>query len=330
MEEIQDLDQVALETGIAIKGSRRSWGPTLAMIAAAGFWGSATVMSKASLSHFHPTNLLAIQLGASICFLWLLAVFKCDRSQFSWALLQRGAIGLFEPGLAYLFVLWGLKSTTASTATLIATTEPLFVLGLSPLLIGKRSSPWLFLFAGVALFGVYLTLAPDQAKNPFTGNFGSFYILVGTLFAALYVVLSRASLGLGDPLIIAAAQQSYGLAFILLFLLVAPGQDYSVDVDHGISQISMAALTGIVQYGLAFWFYLIAIQRMDVRCAALLLNLIPVFGIISSYLFLQERFELVQWIGATLILGIAWVTTCFHDRDHNALREDAMVLQPAH
>jgi drug/metabolite transporter (DMT)-like permease len=72
----------------------------------------------------------------------------------------------------------------------------------------------------------------------------------------------------------------------------------------------LAIASGIVQYALAFWFYLIALREITAGTAALFLTLIPVFGVGGAYLFLHEQLTLWQWLGAILIVtavsSITW------------------------
>jgi drug/metabolite transporter (DMT)-like permease len=44
------------------------------------------------------------------------------------------------------------------------------------------------------------------------------------------------------------------------------------------------AAGGLVYYALAFWWYLIGLQRAPASLAALFLNLIPIFGVGGAYL----------------------------------------------
>jgi drug/metabolite transporter (DMT)-like permease len=65
----------------------------------------------------------------------------------------------------------------------------------------------------------------------------------------------------------------------------------------------LTALSGVVQYALAFWLYLSAIRLMPVSIAAQFLSLIPVFGVGGAYLFLGERLTLVQGLGMAITIG---------------------------
>jgi len=64
-----------------------------------------------------------------------------------------------------------------------------------------------------------------------------------------------------------------------------------------------AVITGVIQYGCAFWFYLNAIQEIPATQAASFLMLIPVFGVAGASLFLGEQLTFIQFLGGILILA---------------------------
>jgi drug/metabolite transporter (DMT)-like permease len=58
-------------------------------------------------------------------------------------------------------------------------------------------------------------------------------------------------------------------------------------------------------YAVAFWFYLKGLSCVRASVAGGYLNLIPVFGIATAYVFLSERLSPPQWIGAiTIVLAV--------------------------
>jgi drug/metabolite transporter (DMT)-like permease len=61
-------------------------------------------------------------------------------------------------------------------------------------------------------------------------------------------------------------------------------------------------VSGLMYYAAAFWFYLTGLRSVPATVAGGFLNLIPVFGITTAYVFLGERLSLTQWAGATTIL----------------------------
>ncbi|ANK72926.1 MULTISPECIES: EamA family transporter [Ensifer] len=78
---------------------------------------------------------------------------------------------------------------------------------------------------------------------------------------------------------------------VFLFAWVRPqaiGKDLAA---AGAGMLALALISGIVQYALAFWLYLIGLKRLPVSTAALFLTLTPVFGIGRKGLGNYPRFS---------------------------------------
>ena len=283
----------------------------LAAIGSAACWGTATVMSKGVLGYLPPLTLLAIQLTASIAFLWgavlaLRLTVRLDRPS------RRASLsGLLEPGLAYTVGMAGLALTTASNASLIGTTEPLFVLALAWLLLRERVGGAVVGLAMLASLGIGLVVLPDLRGGGQGSSIGDALIALGTLFAALYVIATRRLVVAVDPLPLSALQQSVGLLWALgtlaVALLIGAASLGLGAVGGGV--LLLAAVSGIVQYALAFWLYLFALRHLPASIAGFYLALIPVFGVGAAAVFLGESMAMPQWVGGALIvLAVAAVS----------------------
>src|SRR5262245_58860288 len=107
----------------------------LTMLLSAACWGVGTVMSKGTLIYFPPILLLIVQLMASCAVLWIAVLLSKTPVKWSWASIRHGWIGILEPGLAYVFGLFGLAQTSATSASLISATEPIMTILLAWLLL---------------------------------------------------------------------------------------------------------------------------------------------------------------------------------------------------
>ena len=276
-----------------------------AAVLSAACWGSATVMSKGLLAVLPPLTLLVVQLLASIAFLWIAVLCLRLRVRLDRPARRASLSGLLEPGLSYCVGIAGLALTTASTASLIGTTEPLFILLLAWLLLRERIGGGVVGLALLAGLGLGLVVLPDIRNGGGEGSsLGDALVVLGTLFAALYVIATRKLVMTLDPLPLSALQQSVGLLWTLgvLALALALGAVNLGLRDIPLEVLLFAAFSGIVQYALAFWFYLFALRRLPASVAAFYLTLIPVFGVGAAYLFLGETLTGVQWLGAALIV----------------------------
>ncbi len=276
-----------------------------AAVLSAACWGSATVMSKGLLAVLPPLTLLVVQLLASIAFLWIAVFCLRLRVRLDRPARRASLSGLLEPGLSYCVGIAGLALTTASNASLIGTTEPLFILLLAWLLLRERIGGGVVGLALLASLGLGLVVLPDIRNGGGEGSsLGDALVVLGTLFAALYVIATRKLVMTLDPLPLSALQQSVGLLWTLgvLALALALGAVNLGLRDIPLEVLLFAAFSGIVQYALAFWFYLFALRRLPASVAAFYLTLIPVFGVGAAYLFLGETLTGVQWLGAALIV----------------------------
>lgn len=275
-----------------------------AMVLSAACWGSATVMSKGALAAFSPPVLLALQLLASVAFLWVAAGLTGQKVALDAGARRAALSGLLEPGLAYAIGTFGLMLTTAGNASLIATTEPLLIVALAWLLFRERVDARTAAAILAAMTGVAMVTGGHRGGD--TGSLlGDGLVVLGTLFAALYVVVSSRLVTHVPPVALAALQQAVGLVFALVLLVawlpLAAVFDQIARADARL--IGLALLSGVVQYALAFWLYLIGLRQLSAGTAALFLTLIPVFGLSGAVMFLGETIQALQAAGALIIVA---------------------------
>ena len=273
----------------------------LAMVGSAAAWGGATVMTKGALSVLPPFTLLVLQLSASNLVLWL-AVFLFGGARLTpGRVLSTAAPGLLEPGLAYGVGVPGLLLTSATSATVIGAAEPAFICLIAWAFLRERPRRGEIL-ALIATFAGVLLIALDGDGSP-RHLTGDSLIVLGTLFAALYVVLSRKAAGAYPAHHVAALQQSAGL----IVALVLWGGALSITaeaVPEGLTPgiIAFAMLSGIVQYAMAFWLYLVGLRHLPVSTAGMFLALIPVFGLAGAIIVLGEQPNLAKLTGCALVV----------------------------
>ena len=276
-------------------------GPLLALILAAASWGIGTVISKRAVDEIPPITLLAVQLGASLVALVLLARLRRIPLRDPSAPPILGRLGLLNPGLAYLLSLIGLSSITASLSVLLWSVEPILILVLASVVLAERVGRSFVALSGLAVAGMVLVLY--EPGN--TGSLGGVALtLTGVACCAVYTVVGRRWLGSVDstaPIVI--AQQAWALAFatLLVGLVAIAGGTVVPAAVSGVGWISAVA-SGVLYYGAAYWFYLSALRRLPASSAAASFYLIPVFGVAGGMLVLGERLGAVQWLGAGAVL----------------------------
>ncbi len=278
---------------------------SLALAGSAACWGLSTVATKGQLGAVPPMPMLVIQLCASVAFLWTAVLVTRAPVRLDRAALRASLSGLLEPGLAHTFGTAGLALTTASATTLIAATEAPATVLLAWLFLRERIGPKTLLVAAVAGLGVGLVILPDLDGLGGGSLAGDGLVGVATLLAAVYVIVSRRLIGGMAALPLVTLQQTVGLLWAALALLVAAALGWVPLGLAGLSPrtIALAALTGVLQYAVAFWLWLIGLRHLPASRATLFLALIPVFGVAGGSLALGERLGPTQWIGAAVVLA---------------------------
>ncbi|MEM1255378.1 MAG: DMT family transporter [Cyanobacteria bacterium P01_H01_bin.21] len=278
---------------------------TLIAISYAFCWGVGITLTKVALSEITPTTLLIIQLFSSVLFLMTACQLMAQPLPLSWQQLKQGVAGIFEPALAYMFGIVGIQMTTASNATLISSTEVILTIVLAAVFLKEKLTRIKLLLAGISCVGVLLLMLKDAQSTGQSSLVGDVLVLIGTLFAVCYALLSKQQIAAAHPLQLTTAQQTIGLiATVLCFSVLSMlNPVYEVSAANISLPFWLLAIgSGIMQYALAFLLYLIALQTVPASHAAFYLTLIPVFGVTSAVLIIGEQPSLAQAIGGCLVV----------------------------
>lgn len=285
-------------------------------VISAACWGLTIAMNKLALNYIPPLHLLVIQLASSITFLWIAAYFFKSYSLLNWQTIKYSIAGILEPGLAYMFSVLGLVMTTASNASLINATEPIIIILISCIFLKEEFNRNLLLLTLFTFMGMVLIVSKDLLLLKFNEyNFlGDILIFGGEICASIYNIVSHNIVKKNQniyPLVLVAVQQTVGFICVTLIWHIGILGHESANLSTVSLEIWILVIaSGIMQYALAFWFYLSALREVAASTAALCLTLIPVFGIGGAYVFLHEHLTFWQWLGAILIVtavsSISW------------------------
>lgn len=297
----------------------------LMMILSAACWGTGSVLSKDTLDYFPPLILLVVQLIASCTALWT-AVLLSQRHakspvRWTWQNIKRGWIGILEPGLAYVFGLFGLAQTSLTSSSIIGATEPILTIVLAWLFLREAVNRRMVQLIVIALAGTLIVSLAGTDSNGQT-LWGDALVFGSIICAALYAVSSRQSIAHMPPLPMTAVQHTFGLlcALALLPIGLLAGEASKLAAIP-LSGWGWAIATGVVQYALAFLLYLRALKHMTAAKASLYLMLVPLFGSGGGVLLLGEQISVLQVAGAVLILFAL-------TRLHNPTAERESVAMP--
>ncbi len=271
------------------------------LVAATACWGTGTVVTKQVLDSVDPLTLLPLQLAASCLF--LLAAIRVSRTRLAWSpqMSRLTILGVLNPGVAYALGLLGLASISASMSVLLWAAEPVLILLLAAAVLREQIPLALAAAIGVAVVGVVLVVYRPGAAGDAVGVA---LTLAAVGACALYTVLTRRLLVDDASLPVVLIQQGAALGFAVALAAIvqrAGGDGWSTGSMTPMTWVG-AAVSGVLYYGAAFWFFLAGLRQVPASVAGAFLPLIPVFGIAAAHLT-GERLDPRQWLGATLVVG---------------------------
>jgi drug/metabolite transporter (DMT)-like permease len=290
--------------------ARTSIRHVLLLVSATACWGGGTVLSKQVLNRgVAPMTLLVVELVASCALLLGLMVLSKQAWTRGPALPKLAVLGVLNPGLAYALGLLGLVSISASMSVLLWATEPVLILLLAVLILRERAAAATIAAITAALVGVLLVIYRPGAAGDAVG----ITLTVAAVTAcACYTVLTRRLLLDDSSLIVVLVQQAAALIFATVVAGLASATGIAaVGLPPDVGTWALAAASGMVYYGFAFWFFIGGLRGVPASIAGAFLPLIPVFGLAAAYL-VGDRLLDRQWLGATLVVLATVAATVGH------------------
>jgi len=200
------------------------------------------------------------------------------------------------------FLYYGLQTTTATNALLINSSTPIFIIVLSSFILKKTISKIQFFGVLISTFGVIYLILKGEINHILELKFtaGDLWIILACVDWALYSVLLRYK-----PKELSAIEFFSVTAFIgtVILFFVYIYQGYGLDFtflensDVFYSLIYMVIFPSI----LSFYFWNMATFEIGANKAGQFAHLMPVFGSILAYLFLDEVLQKYHLMGILLI-----------------------------
>jgi drug/metabolite transporter (DMT)-like permease len=276
--------------------------PATGLLAAAALsWGFSTILSKVALRQLAPLDLLAIELVTGTAFVWLVLLARGGPTSLrQWK--RFAVLGVLEPGLGFALADYGLARTGASQGALLFASESLFAIVLAWLVLGERLRGRIGIAVAVGFAGSLLIgLEPGGGMNTVLGDG---LVLASSAVAGAADVVARrvASDDSADALTVTAVQllTATVVAAPLIAAGAATGHSHIASADG--SHLLAGVATGMAGSALPFLLYNVAIRDTGVTAAALILNLIPVFGAGLAVAILSERPSVLQLAGGAFVV----------------------------
>jgi len=263
-------------------------------------WGSTFVVVKNSLDHSSVFLFLALRftVAAAAMSVWRPKVFRTVEREEIFAGLRLG----FFMFCGYAFQTAGLQYTTASNSGFVTGSSVVLVPLLFALFWGHRLTAWVYAGALAAGFGLYYLTIPVAGVAHL--NRGDVLTFVAAASYAVHIILvseytrQHSASALSLLQVISCA----GLSWLMTGIAAAIRWQPAL-LDFGWPLILGVLVCAVFATAVAFSIQLWAQQYTTPGHAAILFTLEPVFAVLTSYVFLQERLASRALFGAAFVLA---------------------------
>ena len=286
----------------------RSFGATdLAMLGVVVIWGVNHTIVKSTLSEMTPLVFSSLrQAGAAVILLILAWSVERDlsiaRRDWWWILL----LGVISTVIYPVLYVTGIGLCTASNASLILSTSPIFVALMGTVTRTETIHGWNWAGILLSFAGIFLVITGGRPGNAMLPQslLGNLLVLGSTIAWALYTVLSKRVTRRNSAL--SATAWMMASATPLLVIIALPdllAQDWqAVSLQGWLGLFYSSALS--VAVGWVIWN--IGVQRLGGIRTSLYVYLMPVVAVLVARVFLGETMEPMQVVGAIgSLLGVA-------------------------
>ena len=277
-------------------------------------WGLAWPVGRAlEQANLPPVSIAAIRyaivLPILFAILWLREnSFRIDKSWIPTLVIM----GILNTTLYQIFFLYGVKYAAASDDSLVIGFGPVMIAIMASFVLKERLSWTKILGFASGLAGIVTISLFSPNTGPQFSNrlLGVTLVFGGATAYALYTIILRRFIAANhteshgaqpSSLSILSWISLFGWFFFIPFSLLEAPWNYSWNAAAWAGIIYLAVLSTVIGY----FLYIEGVSKIGASRSAIFGNLVPVFGVLTSYLLLGEN--LSTWTAVSFLLIFAGV-----------------------
>ena len=279
-------------------------------------WGSSFLFIKLAIETIHPALLTFLRLLiASIFLLIYLKIVKQQSLNFSFKEKNIFLIALLGNVIPFNLISWSETKIDSVNVAILIGTMPMFTFVISHYIYKvERINSSIVLGLLIGFIGMVVLVNGDNSNFQGSFNLSSLANLL-VIFAAIFYALAANSvknITNMNPLQLATNSSILATIISLPVCLILMRLNYISD-EYDISNISMSSIysclmLGIICTGLAILIFFNLINRQSAGFASQSNFFIPCFGVLWSFLFLNEEFSVFLIVSLALIVsGVTFV-----------------------
>ena len=286
--------------------------PYLLLSLTALFWSLNWVIGRAIAGHVTPFALTYIRwmvaLAVMLPFAWPAIRAHRETIRRNWKTIVW--LGFWGTGLHNVFAYMGLQYTTATNGVILNSSVPIMIILLGWIIFRDTITRIQAVGVAISMLGVLaiLTRGDPSVIASMELNKGDLIVVIGMVFWAAYTVFLRHK-PVGLPgLALLACCAVVGLA-LLTPLVVIEMVYLGGRIEFTPATIAAMIFVGVFPSFVGYVFWNRAVEKVGPNVSGIFMHLMPAFGSLLAWLFLDERIQAFHIVGIALILlGITLTT----------------------
>ncbi|WP_373277898.1 DMT family transporter [Vibrio halioticoli] len=277
----------------------------LRLICLAAIWGGSFLFMRISANALGPAYLMEARVFFAAISLLLVAVYMRKSINFSSHKKHFFIIGFFNTALPFLLFAYAAQTLPASILSILNSTAAIW--GAAIAIVWSRSMPTFKIVIGLlcGVIGVFILVGFDSNH---LAQDSTMAMLAGVMAACCYGIASNYAKNAPK---ISSFDNAHGSMWAAC-LIILPLLPFMPIREMPDLQISISViLLGVVCTGLAYLLYFRLIEDVGPPSALSVTFLIPLFGILWGYLFLNESVGWNTALGALFVIGGTMLVTGF-------------------
>lgn len=286
--------------------------PTFAMVLAAACWASTMVANKLVVDDLAVTEITAMRFLIGAAMMFLLAAFAGRLRDIRRVGTRPLVMGLLEPGLGSVFLVWGIANTSAVSAAVITSTVPILMPALGWAILRERLRLPVLIGAAIAV-GATIVLVQGQATHGGGSLKGDLLCAIGILFiCANQLIARRVAQAHGSAAAVSALQLTAAalLSLAVLFTIERPPV-YLARFDAEVA--ATIVFIGFMGGAIPFLLYNFSLRYMPVGQVGLFASLMAPFGALMAWAYLGTPISTLDAVAiAVVVFGVVMPSLLDH------------------
>ena len=280
--------------------------PYLLLSLTSFFWSLNWVVGKAIVGHVSPLAFTftrwVVAIAVMLPFAWPQIRAHWPEIRENWRIIVW--LGFWGTGLHNAFGYVGLHYTTATNGVILNSSIPIMIIVLGWLVYRETITRVQTLGVAISLAGILgiVTRGDITMLATLSFNKGDLIVLAGMVFWAAYTVFLRMKPPELPGLALLACCGVVG-ALLLFPLFVIEMVSFGGKVEFTTATIVAMLYVGIFPAFVGYIFWNRGVAEVGPNIAGLFVHLMPAFGALLAWLFLDERIHLFHLVGIALILA---------------------------